>query len=152
MKGENITLSVYRTCPGITDQHDQIPNKKDRLQSIRHSAKLQRRDVRESGLRSASTQLVNGLVSNAAFDASKMHNPFNFQHYNLTEIAIYLDRQLQDVLKTIQPNFKENLYTCLQLAVLGYGQTKQRRGHRHLARRLQKCYTLYAFDLTANLG
>ena len=34
------------------------------------------------------TQMVVGLVSNTAF---RRHNPVNFQHYNLLEIAVYLD-------------------------------------------------------------
>jgi len=37
------------------------------------------------------TRLVVGLVSNSEYNGSKCHNPFNFQHYNLSEIAIYLD-------------------------------------------------------------
>jgi len=38
------------------------------------------------------------------------HNPFNFQHYNVLEIAVYLDGQQQHVLKPIQPNYEGNLF------------------------------------------
>jgi len=47
------------------------------------------------------TRLVVGLVSNSAFNGNKRLNPFNFQHYNLTEIAVYLDGQQQHALKPI---------------------------------------------------
>jgi len=43
------------------------------------------------------TRLVVGLVSNAAFNESRTLNPFNFKHYNLSEIAIYLDGQQKHV-------------------------------------------------------
>jgi len=56
------------------------------------------------------TCLVVGLVSNTAFNGSRRHNPFNFQHFNLSEIAVYLDGQQQHVLKPIQPNYEGNLY------------------------------------------
>jgi len=56
------------------------------------------------------TRLVVELVSNSAFNGSKRHNPFNFQHYNLLEIAVYLDSQQQHVLKPIQLNYDNNLY------------------------------------------
>jgi len=56
------------------------------------------------------TRLVAGLVSNSVFIGSRRHNPFNFQHYNLSEIAVYLDGQQQHVLKPIQPNYDGNLY------------------------------------------
>ena len=55
-------------------------------------------------------QLFVTLVSNAAFNGSRTHNLFKFQHYKLMDIAIYLDGQLQHVLKPIQPSLKDNLY------------------------------------------
>ena len=55
-------------------------------------------------------QLVVGLVSNTAFNGSRRQNPFNFQHCNLSEIAIYLNGQQQHVLKPIQPNYDGNLF------------------------------------------
>jgi len=76
------------------------------------------------------TRLVVGLVSNTAFNGSRRHNPFNFQHYNLLEIAVYLDGQQQHVLKQIQPNYEGNQ---VQLAVLGYEQTEPRRRQQHIA-------------------
>jgi len=47
-----------------------------------------------------------GLVNNASFNGRRDRNPFYFQHYDLSEIAVYLDGQQQHSLKPIQPNFE----------------------------------------------
>ena len=55
------------------------------------------------------TGLVVGLVDNRAFNGNLERNPFNFQHYNLSEIALYLDGQQQFALKPIQPDYANGL-------------------------------------------
>jgi len=52
------------------------------------------------------TRLVVGLVNNASFNGRRDRNLFYFPHYHLSEIAAYLDGQLQHTLKPIQPNFE----------------------------------------------
>ena len=47
-----------------------------------------------------------GLVNNASFNGKRDRNTFYFQHYNLSEIVVYLDGQQQHSLKPIQPNFE----------------------------------------------
>ena len=37
------------------------------------------------------TRIVIGLVDNRAYNGDRQRNPFNFQHFNLNEIAVYLD-------------------------------------------------------------
>ena len=94
------------------------------------------------GLWSAPHATGGQLVSNTAFNGSKTHNRFSFQHYNLTEIAIYLDGQPQHVLKPIQPNFWDHLYVhAYNSLFLGTGKMN----------RDKSGYVLYAFDLTADL-
>ena len=39
------------------------------------------------------TRIIVGLVRNDAFSGSRTHNPFNFQNFGLTEIAVYTDGQ-----------------------------------------------------------
>ena len=36
-------------------------------------------------------RIVIGLVDNRAYNGDRQRNPFNFQHSNLNEIAVYLD-------------------------------------------------------------
>jgi len=50
------------------------------------------------------TRIVIGLVRNQAFNGHADRNPFNFQHFNLSEIALYLDGQQQHAVKPIQPD------------------------------------------------
>jgi len=57
------------------------------------------------------TRLVIGRVTNEAFDCHAESNPFNFQHFNLNEIALYLDGQQQHANRRIQPGYERGLYT-----------------------------------------
>jgi len=41
------------------------------------------------------TRIVIGLVDNRAYNGDLTRNPFNFEHLNLNEIALYLDGQQQ---------------------------------------------------------
>jgi len=52
-------------------------------------------DVRHEKLFSGQlpTRIVIGLVDNRAYNGDRQRNPFNFQHFNLNEIAVYLDGQ-----------------------------------------------------------
>jgi len=56
------------------------------------------------------SRVVVGLVSNRAFNGHAQSNPFNFQHFNLSEIALYLDSQQQHAIRPIQPDYEHGLY------------------------------------------
>jgi len=55
------------------------------------------------------TRIVVGLVDNRAFNGDRTRKPFNFQHFDLSEILLYLDGQQQHALRPIQPNFGNGL-------------------------------------------
>ena len=55
------------------------------------------------------TRVVIGLVTNRAFNGHVDSNPFNFQHFNLTEIALYLDGQQQHAIRPIQPDYEHEI-------------------------------------------
>ena len=79
------------------------------------------------------TRVVVGLVDNRAFNGHLENKPFNFKHYNLSEISLYLDGHQQFALKPIQPDYKdEGLFISREDYCDGYA--------------------LYTFDLTADLG
>jgi len=99
------------------------------------------------------TRLVIGLVSNTVFNGSRHHNPFNFQHYNLSEIAVYLDGQQQHMLKPIQPNYEGNLYIPAYNSLFsGTSKLNRDEGNGIPCDDYKEGYALYAFDLTADLG
>jgi len=56
------------------------------------------------------TRTVIGLVSNRAFNGHLTSNQFNFQHFGLNEIALYLDGQQQHAVRPIQPNYETEQY------------------------------------------
>ena len=99
------------------------------------------------------TRLVVGLVSNRAFNGHLESNPFNFQHFNLTEISLYLDGQQQHALRPIQTDYANHQYIRAYNSLFA-GTGKLNRDEGLFIRRADYSggYALYAFDLTADLG
>ena len=50
------------------------------------------------------TRIVVGLVRNDAFNGDRRRNPFNFQHFNVSEMSLYLDGQ-QSGIKPMELNY-----------------------------------------------
>ena len=99
------------------------------------------------------TRLVVGLVNNRAFNGHLESNPFNFKHYNLSEIALYLDGQQQFALKPIQPDYANGLYIrAYESLFTGTGKQFRDEGLYISREDYANGYALYAFDLTADLG
>ena len=99
------------------------------------------------------TRIVVALVDNRAFNGDRAHNPFNFHHYNLSEISLYLDGQQQYALKPLQPNFGNGLYVRTYNTLFA-GTCKLNRDEGNFISREDYAngYALYAFDLTADLA
>ena len=99
------------------------------------------------------TRLVVGIVGNAVFSGRRDRNPFNFQHYNLTEIALYLDGHQQHTLKPVQPDFAAGLFVrAYNTLFAGTGKLNSVEGIGISRSDYDRGYALYAFDLTADLG
>ena len=64
------------------------------------------------------TRIVIGLVSNRAFNGHANSSRFNFQHFSLSEIALYLDGQQQHAIKPIQPDYEHKQSVCRNLKAL----------------------------------
>ena len=92
-------------------------------------------DVNQENLFSGQlpTRIVIGCVDNDSFNGAFHKNPFNFKHFNLTQLKIYLDGQQQS-LKPIEPNFGgQQVYIGLFYAIFRDRKTSERRGYRHYA-------------------
>ena len=99
------------------------------------------------------TRIAVGLVNNRAFNGHLESNPFNFKHYDLSEIALYLDGQQQFALKPIQPDYTNGLYIRAYESLLtGTGKQFRDEGLYISREDYANGYALYAFDLTADLG
>ena len=113
------------------------------------------RDVNHEKLFSSQlpSRLVIGMVDTRAFNGDRTRNPFNFQHFRLSEIAVYLDGQQQHAIRPIEPNFADGQYIRAYNTVFaGTGKLGTDRGLFIDREDFGKGYALYAFDLTADLG
>ena len=72
------------------------------------------------------SRIVIGLVRNEAFNGSYMCNPFNFKHFNLSGIKIYIDGQMNNNIKAIECDF-ENHQSLAGYLSLFSGSGKYRR-------------------------
>ena len=99
------------------------------------------------------TRVVIGLVPNRAFNGHVDSNPFNFQHFNLTEIALYLDGQQQHAIRPIQPDYEHGQYIrAYDTLFAGTGKLSKDEGLFITGEDYSNGYALYAFDLSADLG
>ena len=99
------------------------------------------------------TRIVVGLVSNEAFNGHLQRNPFNFQHFNATEISIYLDGQQQHGIKPLQTDYANGQYIrAYNTLFSGTGKIFKDEGIAIVRSDYDRGYALYAFDLTADLG
>ena len=99
------------------------------------------------------TRIVIGLVTNQAFNGHLERNPFNFQHFSLSEIALYLDGQQQHAVRPIQPNYADGQYIrAYDSLFAGTGKLYKDDGLFIQREDYPNGYALYAFDLTADLG
>jgi hypothetical protein len=98
------------------------------------------------------TRLVIGCVDNDAFNGNYGKNPFNFKHYSLTQIKVYLDGQQQHI-KPLEPNFTANQFVNAYMSLYS-GTGKQQKDEGNLIERSDYSggYALYAFDLTPDMA
>src|SRR6266568_8913563 len=74
------------------------------------------------------TRLVVGVVNNAAFNGNYGRNPFNFQHYDLSQLKVYLDGQSQYV-KPLEPNYAAHQFVPAYLSLFaGTGKLNKDEG------------------------
>lgn len=93
-----------------------------------------------------------GFVSNRAFNGDFALNPFNFQHFNLNFLSLYLDGQ-QIPSKPLQPNFNSNDFiTMYHTLFSGTGIHFLNEGNAISREDYQNGYCLTAFDLTPDLS
>ena len=94
------------------------------------------------------SRLIIGCVDNDAFNGSYTKNPYNFKHYNVNQIKVYLDGQGQHV-KPIEPNFTGAQYiTAYSSMFAGSGKLFQNEGTGISREDYTGGYTLYGFDLS----
>jgi hypothetical protein len=98
------------------------------------------------------TRLIIACVDNKAFNGDFKLNPFNFQHYNASELSIYLDGQ-QHAIKPLVMDFEKQLYVNAYMSTFS-GCRKENQDEGNWIERSEYAggYTLYVFDLTPDLS
>lgn len=98
------------------------------------------------------TRLVLGCVDNDAFNGSYEKNPFNFKHFNLTQLKVYMDGQ-QHYVRPLELNFDARQYITGYMSLFsGTGMHYSDEGNGINRDEYGQGYTLYAFDLTPDLA
>jgi len=99
------------------------------------------------------TRIIVGLVRNDAFSGSRARNPFNFQNFGLTEIAVYTDGQQHGQgIKPLKIDYANSLYVRAYSTLFGgTGKLFHDEGNDISRSEYADGYTLYAFDLSPDL-
>ena len=98
------------------------------------------------------TRLVIGLVDNQGFNGAINRNPFNFRHFNLSEIGIYLDGQQGQMIKPLKTDFENGQYIEAYMSLFtGTNKINRDEGNFITSAEYPNGYALYAFDLTPDL-
>ena len=96
-------------------------------------------------------RLVIGMVENKAFNGDKEKNPFNFQHFDADYLALHVDGK-QVPSKPLTPDFANGLCTRSYASLFtGTGYMGHDRGNQISCEEYAKGFTLFAFDLSADL-
>ena len=97
-------------------------------------------------------RMVVGLVSNKAFNGAIDANPFNFKHYDVNYMALYVDG-VQYPTKPLTPSFSDNQYLRSYMTLFeGTGLLHDNRGQGIDRGKYKGGFALYAFDLTADMA
>lgn len=97
-------------------------------------------------------RIVIGLVANQAHCGSYTHNPFNYQHFNLNYLSLYVDAQAFPA-QPLTPDFANNNYVeAYNTLFAGTGLHFKDEGNNITYSEYGKGFTLYAFDISPDLS
>ena len=91
-----------------------------------------------------------GFVTNTAFHGDLRYNPFNFQHFNLTKLALYHNgRPVMG--RVLEPNFSTKQYAIAYAnTLIALGQFNSSESNGLTYEMFGNGFTLFSFDLTAD--
>src|SRR6267154_3377936 len=99
-----------------------------------------------------SSRIVIAMVENQAVNGSYERNPFNFKHFNLSSIKIYVDGQAHSNIKPIECDFDNHQSLMGYLSLFtGSGKYRRDEGLDIDREEYEGGYTLFAYDLSPDL-
>jgi len=94
------------------------------------------------------TRLIVALVDNTAYNGAYAENPFNFKHFSLSQMKIYIDGQQQHI-RPIETNYERGQFLNAYLTLFsGSGKLFRDEGLDIDRSDYPHGYAIYAFDLT----
>ena len=97
------------------------------------------------------TRLVVALVDSSAFNGNYSQSPFEFKHYKINSLALYLDGQ-QIPTKALKPDFVNKNYARSYLSLfMGTGSAWKDTGNSITYDAYGDGYTMFCFDLSPSL-
>ena len=99
------------------------------------------------------SRIVIGMVENQAFNGAYDRNPFNFKHFNLSSIKIYVDGQIHNNIKAIECDFGNHQSLSGYLSLFaGSGKYRRDEGLDIDREEYERGFTLFAYDLSPDLS
>lgn len=97
-------------------------------------------------------RLILGMVENTAFNGSYTRNPFNFQHFNASQVGVYINGE-SSPMKALQLDYAQSQYLKGYMSLFqGTGSLYHDKGMQISRSDFPNGYCLYAFDLTPDLA
>jgi hypothetical protein len=151
-QSQNQPFRVFGTRESPRKRDGETPHSARDLQIVYDSDRVLGHQPRKTVFGPTTDQTNVGLVDNRAYNGDRERNTFNFRHFSLKEIGIYLDGQLYG-LKPLKLDFAVGRYVAAYAGLFG-GTNKINRDEGNGISRTNFCngYALYANDLTPDLG
>lgn len=97
-------------------------------------------------------RIIIGFVKNKSFNGDRGCNPFNFEHFSINYLNVYVDG-VQVPSRQLQPNFETDHYVeAYQNLFIGTGIHFKNQGNCITKSAFSKGYTLFAYDFTPDLS
>ncbi|KAK3918351.1 hypothetical protein KUF71_000923 [Frankliniella fusca] len=97
-------------------------------------------------------RIIIGFVTNQGFNGHYQSNPYNFQHFNLNYLSLFVDTQ-QIPAQPLTPDFERNLHIdAYNTLFSGTGIHWKDEGNDITYAEYPRGYTLYAFDISQDLS
>lgn len=97
-------------------------------------------------------RIIVGCIENDAANGRRDRNPYNFKHFGLREIGVYLDGQ-QQTIKPLECDFEGNSFVRAFASLFtGTGKDNLDEGNDIDRQEYPQGYALYAFDLSPDLA
>jgi len=147
-QSQTVAVRISRTPQSSRTQHDQVSTETSHLQDVYDPSRFSGGQYRKAVFRS-----VAELVHVESFNGTILHNPYNFQHFDLNEIAVYLDGQQVQSVRVLWPDFANRQYVDAYMSLFcGTNKINRDEGNFVSCKDYASGYSLYVYDLSLDLG